>query len=54
MIAPEAQRAMAAKIHANMTEVASSHVAMLSHPDEVAAVIEGAVASIGRSQAKGR
>ena len=54
MIAPGVQRAMAAKIHAHVTEVASSHVAMLSHPDEVAAVIEGAVASIGHSQASGR
>lgn len=39
MIAPDAQRAMASAIKAKTTELAASHVVMLSKPDEVAAVI---------------
>jgi pimeloyl-ACP methyl ester carboxylesterase len=54
MIAPTEQRAMAATIHAHVTELASSHVAMLTHPDEVAAVIEDAVESVGQREASTR
>lgn len=44
MIAPEAQRAMAGAIKAKTTELAASHVVMLSKPDAVAAVILDAAA----------
>jgi pimeloyl-ACP methyl ester carboxylesterase len=46
MIDPAAQGAMAARIGAKVTRVGSSHVPMLSHPAEVAAVIAAAAASI--------
>src|SRR2546427_12552487 len=48
MIQPELQRAMAKKIGASMTALPTSHVAMLSRPKEVAAVILAA-AGIGPS-----
>jgi pimeloyl-ACP methyl ester carboxylesterase len=38
-IQPELQRTMAKTIRAKMIEVASSHVAMLSHPQETAHLI---------------
>jgi pimeloyl-ACP methyl ester carboxylesterase len=38
-IQPELQRTMAKTIRAKMIEVASSHVAMLSHPQETAQLI---------------
>jgi pimeloyl-ACP methyl ester carboxylesterase len=38
-IPPEAERAMAARAGAHTVEVASSHVAMISHPDEVTELI---------------
>jgi len=43
MINPDLQRAMAHKIHAQTREVASSHVSMVSHPDDVARMITAAV-----------
>jgi pimeloyl-ACP methyl ester carboxylesterase len=39
MIRPELQRVMAQKINARITEVPSSHAAMLAKPDEVASAI---------------
>lgn len=48
MIQPELERAMAKKIGASMTALPTSHVAMLSRPKEVAAVILAA-AGIGPS-----
>ena len=45
MIPPEAQRAMAKAINAKTTEVAASHVVMVSQPDAVAAVILDAATS---------
>ena len=42
MIDPAAQNAMAKRMGATITSVPSSHVSMLSHPAEVAAVIEQA------------
>jgi pimeloyl-ACP methyl ester carboxylesterase len=42
MIDPAQERAMAKQLKAKTTEVASSHVIMLSHPKEVARVIEDA------------
>lgn len=41
-IPPEAERAMAARAGAHTVEIASSHVAMISHPDEVADLIVAA------------
>ena len=46
MIAAAAQGAMAARIGAKVTRVASSHVPMLSHPAAVAAVILAAADSL--------
>src|SRR5258707_4955141 len=42
MIAPEQEKSMAKQINATTTVLPSSHVAMLSHPKEVAKVIEDA------------
>ena len=42
MIDPAQERAMAKQMKAKTTELPSSHVAMLSHPKEVARVIEDA------------
>jgi pimeloyl-ACP methyl ester carboxylesterase len=50
MIAPDAERAMARTMKAHITEIDSSHVVMLSHPDKVTAVIEDALASVTLSQ----
>ncbi len=43
MINPELERAMAKAIHAKTTEVAASHVSMVSQPEEIAQAIEQAV-----------
>jgi pimeloyl-ACP methyl ester carboxylesterase len=48
MIAPEQEKSMAKQINATTIVLPSSHVVMLSHPKEVAKVIEDAVA--GRSK----
>jgi pimeloyl-ACP methyl ester carboxylesterase len=45
-IPPEAQRQFAARMGANATEVATNHVAMVSHPDEVVTIIEAAAAAL--------
>jgi hypothetical protein len=50
MIPPDAERAMAKAIHADTITLPSSHVAMLSHPAPVAAVIEKAAASTGSTK----
>jgi pimeloyl-ACP methyl ester carboxylesterase len=39
MIQPDLERALAQRMHAKTTEIASSHVPMLSHPEQVAEVI---------------
>lgn len=44
MIAPEHQASMAMQLNATTTSLPSSHVVMLSHPKEVAQVIEDAAA----------
>lgn len=44
-IPPEAERAMAARAGAHTVEVPSSHVAMISHPEEVADLIVAAADS---------
>jgi pimeloyl-ACP methyl ester carboxylesterase len=46
MIDPQVQGAMATRIGAKVTRVASSHVPMLSHPEAVASVIAAAAESI--------
>jgi pimeloyl-ACP methyl ester carboxylesterase len=46
MIAPAAQAAMAKRMGATVTSLPSSHVPMLSHPSEVAAVIERAAGAV--------
>lgn len=46
-IPPDAERLFAQRMGATVVEVASSHVAMTSHPDEVAALIETAIAAVG-------
>ena len=42
VIAPEAQKMFAARMHAQITEVAGSHASLVVHAQEVAAVIEKA------------
>jgi pimeloyl-ACP methyl ester carboxylesterase len=43
---PASLRAMAEQVGAQITEITASHVPMLSHPDEVADVIEQALRSV--------
>jgi pimeloyl-ACP methyl ester carboxylesterase len=45
-IPPEAERQFAARMGATTIEIASSHVAMVSHPDEVAQLIETAAMAV--------
>ncbi len=42
-IPPDAERSFAKRMGATTTEVSTSHVAMVSHPDEVVTLIEAAV-----------
>jgi pimeloyl-ACP methyl ester carboxylesterase len=44
---PDAERQFAARMGATTIEVAASHVAMVSHPDEVADLIERAAEHVG-------
>lgn len=46
VIAPQMERDLAAQMKAKTTVLASSHLSLLSHPAEVARVIEEAVASV--------
>src|SRR5262245_58482885 len=45
-IPPDAQRQFAARMGATTTEVATNHVAMVSHPGDVVTMIEGAAAAV--------
>ncbi len=45
VIPPQAERAMAARAHARTIEIRSSHVAMISHPGTVTALVLSAVAA---------
>jgi pimeloyl-ACP methyl ester carboxylesterase len=45
-IPPDAERQFAARMGATTVEVASSHVPMVSHPDEVASLITAAVGAV--------
>jgi pimeloyl-ACP methyl ester carboxylesterase len=47
VIPPATQRSMAERAGATITEVAASHVSMVSHPDVALAAILAAVASLG-------
>jgi pimeloyl-ACP methyl ester carboxylesterase len=44
---PDAERQFAARMGATTIEVASSHVAMVSHPQEVTDLIEKAAEAVG-------
>ena len=46
-IPPDAERQFAARMGATTVEVPSSHVAMVSHPEEVSELIEKAAAAVG-------
>ncbi len=46
-IPPDVERHFAARMGATIVEVPASHVAMVSHPDEVAALVERAAKSVG-------
>jgi hypothetical protein len=46
---PDAQRQLAARMGATIVEIPSSHVALVSHPQEVAELI-GTAAAAGRSR----
>jgi len=48
MIPPNAERFMAKRANAKVTEIKASHVAFISHAEEVAAVIEEAAKSAGK------
>ena len=50
VIAPQMERDLAAQMKAKTTVLASSHVSLLSHPKEVAAVIEEAVAAVASAK----
>jgi pimeloyl-ACP methyl ester carboxylesterase len=45
-IPPEAERQFAKRMGATTVEVASNHVAMVSHPDEVVELIETAAKAV--------
>jgi pimeloyl-ACP methyl ester carboxylesterase len=45
-IPPDAERQFAARMGATTVEIASSHVVMVSHPDEVAQMIESAARTV--------
>jgi pimeloyl-ACP methyl ester carboxylesterase len=45
-IPPDAERKFAARMGATTIELASSHVAMVSHPDEVAQLVETAAMAV--------
>lgn len=50
VIAPQMERDFAARMKAKTTVLAASHVALLSKPREVAAVIEDAVAAVAKQR----
>lgn len=45
-IPPDAQRLFSARMGATTTEIATNHVAMVSHPDEVVTIIETAAEAV--------
>jgi pimeloyl-ACP methyl ester carboxylesterase len=51
-IPPDVERQFAQRMGATTIEISSSHLAMVSHPDEVAELIEKAAASVGGADAR--
>jgi hypothetical protein len=51
-IAPDAERMFAHRMGAETVEVASSHVAMVSHPEAVLGLIEAAAGATSRAPAE--
>jgi pimeloyl-ACP methyl ester carboxylesterase len=51
-ISPDAERQFAQRMGATTIEIPSSHLAMVSHPGEVAELIEKAAASVGPTAAR--
>ena len=49
---PDAERQFAARMGATTVEIPASHVAMVSHPTEVAQLIEQAAQSVGAATAR--
>jgi len=47
---PDAQRMFAKRMGARTVEVPSSHLAMISHPNDVVALIESAIAAVGEDR----
>jgi pimeloyl-ACP methyl ester carboxylesterase len=52
-IDPDAERMFAERMAAETVEVASSHVAMVSHPDAVVELIEAAAKQAGSAASEG-
>jgi len=50
-IPPDAERQFATRMGATTVEVSASDIAMVSHPDEVAGLIERAAESVGATAA---
>jgi pimeloyl-ACP methyl ester carboxylesterase len=48
-IPPDAERSFAGRMGATTVEIPSSHVAMVSHPDDVVALIESAVKGVAKT-----
>ena len=51
-IPPDAERMFASRMGATIVEILSSHVPMVSHPEEVAELIEKAAAAVGAAAAR--
>ena len=51
-IPPDTERMFGSRMGATTVEIPSSHVAMVSHPDEVAELIEKAAAAVGAAAAR--
>jgi pimeloyl-ACP methyl ester carboxylesterase len=51
-IPADAERLFASRMGATTVEIPSGHVAMVSHPDEVAELIERAAAAVGAAAAR--
>ena len=51
-IPPDAERQFAARMGATTVDIPSSHVAMVSHPAEVAELVQKAAESVGAAAAR--
>jgi pimeloyl-ACP methyl ester carboxylesterase len=52
VVSPQMERDLAAQMKARTTVLRSGHMSLLSHPQEIAAVIEDAVATVTKASAK--